>query len=200
MLALIMAGGNGSRLNRGEKPLLAIAGRPMISYVIDAFVDAGCEPVVVTSSQTPMTRNWCRAQNIIIHNAKGRGYIEDLIESVEALEEEQPLFISVSDIPCITPGIIRAIRAFYEDSGKDACSTWVPADSATCSDGNMPYRGIVEGIEVCPAGVNIMSGSRITENQDEIKVLLRDACLTINVNTPVSLERAEKFLQSKSRR
>jgi len=200
MLALIMAGGSGSRLNRGEKPLLDIAGRPMISYVIDAFAGAGCDPVVVTSPRTPMTRNWCRAQNITIHNAKGRGYIEDMIESVQALDEVGSLFISVSDIPCITPGIIQAIRDFYKNSGKDACSTWVPEDSADCRDGNMPYREIVEGIEACPAGINIMSGSRISETQDETKVLLRDACLTINVNTPASLERAEEFLRSKSRK
>ena len=41
MHALIMAGGSGSRLNLGEKPLILIGGRPMISYVIDAFLSAG---------------------------------------------------------------------------------------------------------------------------------------------------------------
>ena len=37
MHALIMAGGVGSRLERGEKPLILVRGKPMIAYVIDAF-------------------------------------------------------------------------------------------------------------------------------------------------------------------
>ncbi len=64
MLALIMAGGAGIRLNLGEKPLILINKKPMLSYVIDRFEEAGCEPVVVTSPKTPMTRNWCGIQGI----------------------------------------------------------------------------------------------------------------------------------------
>lgn len=37
MFALIMAGGAGSRLGLGEKPVVDVCGRPMIRYVLDAF-------------------------------------------------------------------------------------------------------------------------------------------------------------------
>ena len=55
MLALILAGGEGSRLRLGEKALVMVHERPMIAWVLDAFCDAGCEPVVVTSYKTPFT-------------------------------------------------------------------------------------------------------------------------------------------------
>ena len=65
MLALILAGGEGSRLRLGEKALVMVHDRPMISWVIEAFIDAGCEPVVVTSYKTPITRNGCRANHLL---------------------------------------------------------------------------------------------------------------------------------------
>ncbi len=109
MRALIMAGGAGSRLNLGEKPLVTCGGRPMISYVVDAFYDAGYEPFVAVTNHTPMTQNWCRIHDIDFCMAQGKGYIEDMVEVVTAFEETLPLFISVSDIPCITPQILRTI-------------------------------------------------------------------------------------------
>jgi adenosylcobinamide-phosphate guanylyltransferase len=199
MLALIMAGGEGTRLNLGEKPLLDICGRPMISYVIDAFVAADCEPVVVTSFRTPMTRNWCRAQGITIQNAGGSGYIEDMVESVTALEESGPLFISVSDIPCVSPETIRSVQYFHAQSGKDACSTWIPASSVHGDERCMPYRENVDGIEACPAGMNIMTGARIACPQEEARMLVNDPGLSINVNTRENLLIAVDYLQSVAR-
>lgn len=73
MLALIMAGGQGSRLRMGEKPLVTICGRPMLSYVIDAFESAGHEVIVVASHRTPYTRNWCRARGLLFMRRKGSG-------------------------------------------------------------------------------------------------------------------------------
>ena len=87
MLALIMAGGRGTRLRMGEKPLVTICGRPMLSYVTDAFVAAGHEVVVVASYRTPFTKNWCRAQGIALYEAEGLGYIEDINAAAADLEE-----------------------------------------------------------------------------------------------------------------
>ncbi len=73
MHALIMAGGAGSRLDLGEKPLILVRGRPMIAYVIDAFVRQDSNPVVAALPKTPMTINWCRAQGIAFCKTEGEG-------------------------------------------------------------------------------------------------------------------------------
>ncbi|MCJ7741160.1 MAG: NTP transferase domain-containing protein, partial [Methanoregula sp.] len=174
MHALIMAGGSGSRLNLGEKPLISIRGRPMIAYVIDAFCAGGFDPVVAVSPKTPMTTNWCRAHGIAFCKAEGRGYIEDMISAVETMDEQHPLFVCVSDIPCITAKIIRQIADSYHISGKDACSTWVPAELVHSCRGSISYREQVNGIEACPAGVNIIRGDLISQLQDELQVLLSE--------------------------
>ncbi len=195
MRALIMAGGAGSRLDLGEKPLISLCGRPMIEYITDAFTAAGIEPVVAGSTKTPMTLNWCRARGIAFCKAGGRGYVEDMVEAVLVLEEEGPLFICVSDIPCITADIIRSIITSYHSCGKDALSTWIPAKLVQSCRGGMPYREAVDGIDACPAGINILRGDRIGEAQDECTLLLDEPRLAVNVNTREDLAQAEKMLK-----
>ncbi|MCX6688110.1 MAG: NTP transferase domain-containing protein [Methanoregula sp.] len=194
MRAVIMAGGAGSRLNLGEKPLVLCYGRPMISYVVDAFYKAGHEPVVAVTSLTPMTQNWCQAQGIEFCRAKGNGYIPDMVEVVTTLEETSPLFVCVSDIPCITPAHLKTIETAYKASGKSACSTWVPASLMTSGSGTACYSQEVNGIMACPVGMNILSGDKIKEPQDELQLLLSDPRLAVNVNTRADLVRAGRFL------
>ena len=198
MHALIMAGGTGSRLDKGEKPLISICGKPMIAYVIDAFSAAGIIPVVVASPKTPMTMNWCRAQGVSFCRPDGRGYVEDMISAVQTLDERYPLFVCVSDIPCITTRIIHHIADSYYISGKDACSAWVPAALVHSCRGSMPYLEQVCGVEASPAGVNILRGDLIEQPQEELQVLLNEPGLALNVNTPADLERAEDFLKRRS--
>ena len=194
MLALIMAGGSGSRLNLGEKPLIPIRGRPMIAYVIDAFCAGGFDPVVAASPNTPMTMNWCRAHGIAFCKSEGRGYVEDMISAVEILDERHPLFVCVSDIPCLTAKVIRQIAEVYHMSGKDACSAWVPADLFHSCRGSISYREKVNGIEACPAGINILRGDLISQPQEELQVLLNEPGLALNVNTRADLAKAEEFI------
>lgn len=198
MRALIMAGGEGSRLGLGEKPLVLLCGQPMLAYVIRAFVEAGCEPVVAVSPQTPMTLNWCRANRIDSWKAEGKGFVGDMIDAVRFLEEERPLFVTVSDIPCITAGIVRSLARSYDSCGKDALSTWVPAEMVKSCRGSMPYREQVDGVDACPAGINILRGDRIDEVQEEHPLLVRDPCLALNVNTRADLAEAEAFLRHRT--
>jgi len=193
MLALIMAGGTGSRLNLGEKPLVTIAGRPMIAYVIRAFELYGCDIVVVASPQTPMTRNWCRVSGIDLYCAKGTGFVEDMVEAVSALGEQQPVFVSVSDLPCLHAGILKAIQSAYAASKKEACSSWVPL-SLVRNPSDVLYRENIDGIEACPCGINILRGDRIADSQDELRLLLREPRLACNVNTRTDLALADAYL------
>jgi adenosylcobinamide-phosphate guanylyltransferase len=196
MHALIMAGGAGSRLARGEKTLTLVCGRPMISYITGAFRAARCEPVVVVSPKTPMTANWCRAHDIAVIQTGGEGYIEDMVSAVRNLEEDTSLIISVADIPCITPALITTILRSYHDCGKDALSTWVPAHRVKSCRGGMPYHERIGGVEACPAGVNILRGEGIDAEQEEFALLLDEPRLALNINTREDLARTEAFLIS----
>jgi len=197
MHALIMAGGEGRRINLGEKPLVLVCGRPMISYITDAFNAAGIAPVVAASQKTPMTMNWCRAQGIDMVRAAGNGFIPDMIEAVKSLDEQNPLFISVSDLPCITTEIIQSIFENYTLSGKDACSTWIPVQLVRSLRCSITYEDQICGVRACPAGINILRGSLIDQLQDEQQILLNEPGLALNVNSRHDLAIAEEFLKHK---
>jgi adenosylcobinamide-phosphate guanylyltransferase len=198
MLALIMAGGAGSRLNLGEKPLVQICGRPMIEYVIHAFERAHIEVIVIVSPCTPYTANWCRAHRISLITADGTGYIPDLVKAAGETGEKDPFFTSVSDLPCLTPGIVDEIRSAYEHSGKDACSTWVPKRLCDQSGCRTTCVETIEGEPASPAGINILRGDRIHEEQDELRLLMYHKNLIFNINTREELLHAEDFLRLQS--
>ena len=187
MLALILAGGEGSRLGLGEKSLVDICGKPMLRLVIDAFILAGTEATVVVSSRTPMTLNYLRAQGIPFYRAGGRGYVEDIAEAVLALEVSAPFFTSVADIPCLTPEHVAVIRGAYLGQEKPALSSWVPRDLCPAGGCRTEYSEMVEGVASVPAGVNVLLGELVREPQAEHRLLIRDPALARNVNTPEDL-------------
>ncbi|HJJ85742.1 MAG TPA: NTP transferase domain-containing protein [Methanocorpusculum sp.] len=196
MLALILAGGEGSRLRLGEKALVTVAGRPMLSRVIEAFAQADVEPVVVTSHKTPFTRNFCRANDIEFIDTEGAGYVEDMCEAVSLSGEDGPLFTAAADIPYLTADIINTVRDAYFKSGKPACSTWIPI--SICEEfGMLPrYKEIINGVCATPCALNILTGSLAGEVQDEEAVLLHEPGLAFNVNTREELAAAEKMFEA----
>jgi adenosylcobinamide-phosphate guanylyltransferase len=199
MLALIVAGGRGTRLNRGEKPLVRICDRPMIAYVIDAFCAAGLEPVAVLSSAVPQTANWCRAHGISTYHARGAGYIEDITECIEMLDITGPVFISVSDIPGLTAEIITDVLEAYQTAGTDACSVWVPVALCQKNGASPAYVQQIHGTDAVPCGINIINGAKNGEEQAETALLIESPRIAVNVNTPEDIEAAEQMLCPSSR-
>lgn len=188
MLALIFAGGEGSRLRLGEKALVEVHGKSMISWVLDAFTAANCEPFVVTSYKTPYTRNWCRATGVEYLDTRGAGYVEDMNEAINLIGEEGPLFTSAADIPCLTQDIIEIIKTSHQNSGKPACSVWVPVRYCEKYGMQPRYTLEVEGCLATPCAVNILTGSQIDSEQDELCLLLDEPGLAFNINTREELK------------
>ncbi|MCX6699031.1 MAG: NTP transferase domain-containing protein [Methanomicrobiales archaeon] len=188
-----MAGGAGTRLGLGEKPLVTVGGIPMISLVISAFIKSGYDVIIVASPQTPFTMNWARAHGFECVSALGHGYIQDLQEAVKTIEETGSFFSCVADLPCLTVSHIQQIRAAYEISGKEALSTWVPAPCR--SEGvDVLYEECICGVAACPAGINILRGDFIDRSQKEEKFLIMDRDLAYNINTRADLEKLRRSL------
>jgi adenosylcobinamide-phosphate guanylyltransferase len=152
---------------------------------------------VVLSPRTPYTHNWCRARGITHLTAPGKGYVEDLVHAVETLGERYPLFTSVSDLPCLTPEILCEVYRRYRNSGKDACSVWVPRDLQLGEGCRSLYMETIDGTEACPAGINILRGDRISGVQDELQVIIRSRRLVFNINTREELMRVQSLVRDR---
>jgi adenosylcobinamide-phosphate guanylyltransferase len=52
----------------------------------------------------------------------------------------------------------------------------------------------VDGLDACPAGLNILRGDLIARPQEEFSLLIRDRSLAFNVNTREDLEKVRAYL------
>jgi adenosylcobinamide-phosphate guanylyltransferase len=197
MLALVMAGGKGSRLMMGEKALVRLCDRPLIDYVLTTLEKAGFDPLVVTTPRTPYTANYCRMKGVDQICTEGVGYIEDIAEAIELTAEDGPVLIVCVDTPGLCIEHLDTILSTYYASGKDACSVWIPARLIQNSGCSATYTQMIEGIPAVPAGINILLGERINEEQDETTILIEDPALAFNINTQTELKIAESFFSRK---
>ena len=193
MLALIMAGGKGTRLNMGEKGLVRLCEKPLIEYVLTAVEDAGLDPVVVTTPRTPYTANYCRANGIDQICTAGAGYIEDISEAISFLGETGPVLITCADIPGVRGEHLEQIISAYERGDTEACSAWIPATLFEDNGCGIRYEQIVSGVSAVPAGMNILLGSKTDQIQTECCVLIEDPALIFNINSRYELSVAESF-------
>lgn len=97
--AVVMAGGKGTRLRpitySIPKPLVPIAGKPCIGYVLDSYYDAGIKDAIITA-----------------------GYkFESLINGVLHFKQpDQNILFSVEKEPAGTAGSIKLISKFIDDT------------------------------------------------------------------------------------
>ncbi|NYT01128.1 MAG: NTP transferase domain-containing protein [Methanocellales archaeon] len=196
MDTIVMAGGSGTRLGRGDKPMINLNGRPMVSYVLDALLQSEKvdEIFVVTSPHTLKTKRYLDAHFTVIETM-GIGYISDLIEATENIGIKSPFLIVMADLPFLDSDIIDKVICVYLKVNKPALSVYVPLQ--VCNEiGRRP--DIVfnrEGQLIVPVGLNILNGCLIKEEQEEHLLIMDEPALAVNVNTTEDLKIWERLVE-----
>ncbi|MCX8207242.1 MAG: NTP transferase domain-containing protein [Methanothrix sp.] len=190
-----MAGGRGTRLGMGEKPMVRLTGKPLIDYVVSALRPSVERIIVATTSATPETRGWSLEMGLEVVDTSGSGYIPDMVEAVERSGISGPVIVIMADLPLITEGIIREVIGVYESRPEPALSVHTPLGLHS-SLGRRPdvifnYMGQL----IVPAGVNILMGSRISEEQEDFHLIMSRIELAININTPEDLMICESIIK-----
>ncbi|AEH61242.1 4-diphosphocytidyl-2C-methyl-D-erythritolsynthase [Methanosalsum zhilinae DSM 4017] len=200
MDAIVMAGGLGSRLGMGEKPCVELLGKPLVSYVVDALLES--EKIkniyVAVSPATPKTGIVVEKKykgNVRVIQTEGGNYVKDMIQAVESARIRGPVMIVMSDLPVITPEIIDQIVGYYEGSDKPAMSVSVPI-SVCRQTGTRPDTVFnKDGSFIVPAGINVLDGNHIREEQEEFNLILEYPHLSLNVNTVDDLKLCKKMIK-----
>ncbi|MDH7596256.1 MAG: NTP transferase domain-containing protein [Methanothrix sp.] len=190
-----MAGGRGTRLGMGEKPMVRLFGKPLIDYVVSAIKPLIRRMIVATTSATPETRIWSLGKDLEVTETSGSGYIPDMIEAVERSGIYGPVMVIMADLPLITEEIIREVIDVYRSRPEPALSVHTPL-SLHRSLGRRPdvifnYWGEL----IVPAGVNILRGSNISEEQEDFHLIMNRIELAININTPEDLRICESIIR-----
>lgn len=191
-----MAGGRGSRLNMGEKPLVTLFGRPLIDYVALALEDSSVDRIfVATTDNVPRTQEWATERGLCVMETGGYGYVADMIEAVKKAEVTDPIMIIMADLPLVTSDLIDEIIEVYEGRPEPALSTHTPLDLHSRlgrrPDSLFNYHGRL----IVPAGINVLDGVDIEKEQEDFHLILERIELAVNVNVAGDLMLCEKIMQ-----
>jgi len=195
--ALVMAGGKATRMNLAtEKPLLEVAGKPMLRHVVDALKQSKIVDriIVAIGRSTPETARMARRLNIEVVETPGEDYISDMKYAIRKLGLHDVLTVS-ADLPFITFEIVNQAVEKYRSCGKPSLAVMTPVDVYERLGSKPEYVFEVDGKGLVPIGLNIIDGCRIDEPELEQAVLVTESEeLALNVNTPSELEAArERF-------
>ncbi len=178
-----MAGGRGSRLNRGEKPMVTIFGRKLIEYVALALEDSSVDRIyVATTDNVPLTRAWALEWGLSVVDTPGMGFVPDMISAVKAAEVLDPILIIMADLPLITSDLIDSIIDVYEGRPEPALSTHTPLELhrrlGRRPDSLFNYQGQL----IVPSGINVLDGEKIEREQEDYHLIMERIELAVNVN------------------
>ena len=191
-----MAGGRGSRLKMGEKPLVSLFGRPLIDYVVLALEESLVDRIFIsTTENVPSTRKWAEDRDLYVLETGSYGYVPDMIEAVVKSGVKEPIMVIMADLPLVTPEIIDQIIEVYKERREPALSTHTPL-SLHSRLGRRPdslfnYRGQL----IVPAGINVLKGAEIEKEQEDFHLIMERMELAVNVNVPEDLMLCEKIIQ-----
>ncbi len=194
--ALVMAGGKGTRMALlEEKPLLQIGGKPVIEHVITALKNAKkvSSIVVAVSDYTPKTSKAMLKFPVSVIKTPGKEYVSDMGYAVRTLGLQTVLAIG-ADLPLITAEVIDAIVECYERCGKPALSVVVSKETKVQLGLGGKYGFEFKGKRVVPAGINVIDGQKIDEEElDEEICVLDQKEVAVNINNIRELRIAESL-------
>ena len=191
-----MAGGRGSRLKMGEKPLVKLFGRPLIDYVALALEDSSVDRIFVSATENvPQTREWAVKRGLAVVETGSYGYVADMIEAVQKARVTDPIMIIMADLPLVTSDLIDEIIDVYESRPEPALSTHTPLELHSRLDRRPDSLFNYRGRLIVPAGINVLNGAEIEKEQEDFHLIMERIELAVNVNVPSDLKLCERIMQ-----
>jgi adenosylcobinamide-phosphate guanylyltransferase len=197
MVALIMAGGKGTRFGGDtEKPMALFNGKPLIRHVIKAVKEAERinEIYVAVTTYCPITSKEVAKASVNIIETDGQGYHADVRQAIKDANLNCPVMIISSDLPLLNGKFLDEIIDRYEKSSKPALTVLIPekAFSKYGLSTVSPYEH--QGIMYAVSGVNIIDGRRILEEQEQEVVVSDKPEAVFSLNSFNDLSIARKYL------
>lgn len=174
----VLAGGRGSRIG-GDKAMVQLAGRPLITYPLRAAQDAGLPAVVVAKQGTklpPVTAQLLLEPDEPTH---------PLLGVVTALREFPAVLAVPCDMPFVEPAALAALAR-------------MPADVAILAPGQ-PFPALYRRASRPQLEQAIQAGASVRSTQAQCLVApaqttSRRSASQLTVNTPADLIEAERLL------
>lgn len=113
--AIIMAAGRGTRMHSTTpKPLMQVAGRSMVEWLIDACAQAGVDEIIVVVNPHAVTGEYLRARsnkypNMIVVNQEDRSGTGAAVLSVRGQVSHPSVFVLSADSPMVPASLLQEL-------------------------------------------------------------------------------------------
>ena len=191
-IGVILAGGSGRRIG-GSKAIVALAGRPLIAYPLEAVREALGDVAIVAKADTQLPS--LPGVTVWIEPDEPRHPLVGIMQAL-ALAEQRPVLICAADLPFVTselvaelanadPGRAPAVLAALRGDVQPLLGCYQPeALELLAPTASVPDRPLRESVaEIGPVALEV-------SNPD----------LLFNINTPDDLLQAAAMLDARSPR
>ncbi|MFM8659053.1 MAG: NTP transferase domain-containing protein, partial [Candidatus Nitrosotenuis sp.] len=178
MIALIMAGGKGTRMGMPEEKLLLRYKKPTILHVIEALQNSKCFSKIfaATSPNSPNTEKLI-SEHIDIIKTSGKDYVSDLNNALSTLNDF--VFVVSGDLPLLDHAIIQDMVSKHQKNTQWQ-SFLVTKKFLDKNNLSLEYSTILNGEECYYTGISIVSPK---ESNQETCTIYNDTRIAVNLNT-----------------
>jgi molybdenum cofactor guanylyltransferase len=189
VVGAVLAGGRSRRMGR-PKAVVELAGRPLVSYPVEAIADAGLEPLVVAKPDSELPALDCR---VVREGAEPIHPLAGLVAALEAAGS-RPVVALACDMPFVPPELLSWLAgvpdsiavAFAAGRVHPLLGRYAPDVAplfAAALDDPMPLTEAVVSLDPRIVG------------ERELERFGDPDRIAFNVNSAADLERAEELLR-----
>ena len=184
MIALVMAGGKGTRMNlNGEKLLLKYKNH-VISHVVEALTNSRrfSRILAATSCNAPKTKEMLENTGIETIDTSGNGYVEDLNYVLQSLEDV--VFVTSGDLPLLDAQIISELAD--QHNSKNIWTSFLVTNKFLTGLGIKSEISIsFENRDCHFTGISLVNSKHIAslDNIQEHFIINDDKRIALNLNT-----------------
>jgi len=189
MIALIMAGGKGTRMNLNDEKLLLKYKKPIIFHVVDSLKESNCfsKILALTSPNSPKTKKLLQENNVDIFNTDGIGYVEDLTSTLQSINDS--VLVTSGDLPLLDKEIIKKIVSYYDP--EKIWTSILVTHKFLISLGLTSNYFVNYNDQKCNyTGISLINTNKInsSQNLDENYIIIDDKRIALNLNSKQDYE------------
>ena len=184
MIALVMAGGKGTRMNLDGEKLLLKYTKPVVLHVIDSLKNSKSfsKILAATSCNSPKTKKLLEENNVEIFDTSGINYVVDLNSILKIIHDG--VLVTSGDLPLLDGEIIKTITNQY-DPKKTWTSILVTNKFLTMVGLKSDFSVDFDGQTCHHTGISLVNSEKIhsLENLIENYIIIDDKRVAFNLNS-----------------
>ncbi|MGV7226146.1 MAG: NTP transferase domain-containing protein [Nitrosopumilus sp.] len=184
MIALVMAGGKGTRMNLDKEKLLLEYKKPIVLHVLESLKDSNSfsKILAITSKNSPNTKKLIEKNNFETFDTPGIGYVEDLNLVLQDIHEH--VLVTSGDLPLLDSEILKKI-IHYHDPKKIWTSILVTNKFLDSLGFESNFSVNFQNQKCHYSGISLINSEKISslENIVENYIIIDDERIAFNLNS-----------------